>query len=92
MLKQLLALLETGGAWQVTELATALDTSPDLVHAMLNHLAQSGKLDMPEQTCAGTCAGCSLQSACKAGSSNHTFVYISRTLKSSEGGNGKERE
>jgi hypothetical protein len=84
MLRQLLALLETGGIWNIADLASALDTPPDLVNAMLSHLAQSGKLDISEQPCAGACAGCSVASACKTGSINHAFVYVSPASRSAE--------
>ncbi len=77
MLNHVLALLETGGTWRVSDLASALGTSPDLVQAMLNHLARSGKLDLPEQPCADACAGCSLQKTCQIGPSSQTFVYVS---------------
>jgi len=77
MLKRLLALLETGGTWRVTDLAAALGTSPEMVVVMLKHLEQSGKLDIPEQKCTQTCAGCSLESACHAEPTGHTFMYVS---------------
>ncbi len=77
MLKQLLALLETGGTYRVSELATALGTSPDLVGAMLSHLQQSGKLTVPQQSCSDACAGCSLQETCKVEPDKNTFVYVS---------------
>ncbi|MBN1428342.1 MAG: hypothetical protein JXB07_08150 [Anaerolineae bacterium] len=83
MLRQLLALLEAGDTWSITDLASELDISPDLVNAMLSHLAQSGKLDMPEQTCAGKCAGCSLVDTCKIGPTDRMFVYASRAPKPS---------
>lgn len=78
MLRQLLALLETGDTWNTTDLASALGTSPDLVSAMLSHLTQSGKIDIPEQTCATTCAGCSLEGICQAG---RMFTYVSHAPK-----------
>jgi Mn-dependent DtxR family transcriptional regulator len=83
MLNQLLVLLETGGTWQVADLAAALDTSPELVNAMLSHLAQHGKLAVPDQSCIKPCMGCSMASACKT-RPNRTFVYVSRTPKPSE--------
>lgn len=81
MLNRLLALLETGGTWRISDLAAALGTSPNLVNAMLGHLAQSGKLDLPEQPCSEACSGCSLQKACKIGPSSQTYVYVSHTPK-----------
>lgn len=83
MLNQLLALLDTGGTWRVSDLAAALGTSPDLVNAMLGHLVQSGKLDLPEQSCTEACTGCSLQKNCRTGPANGTFVYVSRAPKAS---------
>jgi Mn-dependent DtxR family transcriptional regulator len=82
MLKQLLALLDTGGTWRVSDLAAALGTSPDLVNAMLSHLEQSGKLDLPQQRCSEACSGCSLQSTCETEPTSATFVYVSHAPKS----------
>ena len=85
MLKQLLALLERGGTWRVTDLATALGTSPEMVSMMLSYLAQNGKIDIPERVCAKTCAGCSLESACRTEPSGHTFTYTGSAPKSPGG-------
>jgi hypothetical protein len=86
MLKQLLVLLETRDTWNTTELASALGTSPDLVDAMLEHLAQSGKIGILDQSCAGECAGCSLAGACQTQSTNRMFVYASHEHKPSSAG------
>jgi hypothetical protein len=84
MLNQLLALLEIGGTWRVIDLAAALGTSPELVNAMLDYLTRSGKLELPEQSCAGACTTCALASTCKAGANNPLFIYASPKSKSAE--------
>lgn len=81
MLKRLLALLEAGDTWSISDLAAALGTSPAMIQAMLSHLAQSGNLDIPDRFCTGTCAGCFLAGACSTGSAHPMLAYVSRTPK-----------
>ena len=44
MLQQLLTEIRTGGTLEVNSLATRIGTSPQMVHAMLEHLRQSGMI------------------------------------------------
>ncbi len=72
MLEQLLAEIRSGGTLEVSALAERLDTTPELVTVMLEHLQRAGHLrPYPAgergtgQTCGDACAGCSLKSACQ---------------------------
>ena len=81
MLKQLLVLLEAGGTWQITDLAAELGTSPELITVMLNHLEQTGKLDLPEWTCVKACTGCAAEKTCKASSADGKLIYVGHPTK-----------
>jgi len=65
MLEKLLELLKQGGTFETSRLAEALDTSPEMVEAMLEHLQEMG-LVQPYEDCPDGCAGCSLQGICGA--------------------------
>ncbi|MFZ6029153.1 MAG: FeoC-like transcriptional regulator [Chloroflexota bacterium] len=66
MLEQLLHEIQQGGTLEAGILAARLGTSPQMVAAMLHHLAQLGKLkNLADCTGAG-CNGCSLAAMCGA--------------------------
>ncbi len=65
MLQRLLAEIRLGGTLEVNSLAARLETTPELVTVMLEHLQRAGHL-RPYETCADACGGCSLKSACQA--------------------------
>ncbi|MCS7011029.1 MAG: FeoC-like transcriptional regulator [Anaerolineales bacterium] len=64
MLEQLLAEIRGGGTLEVSVLAKRLNTTPDLVTVMLEHLQRSGYLRSYEP-CDDTCNECALKSACR---------------------------
>lgn len=65
MLEQLLKEIRAGGALDAAQLATRLNTSTELVHAMLEHLQRIGLLS-DASACAGSgCQGCSLSGSCR---------------------------
>ena len=66
MLQRLLSEIRLGGTFETQALAARLETTPELVEAMLEHLQRSGHI-RPFQTCGDACAGCSLKVACRAG-------------------------
>lgn len=68
MLDRLLALLKTGGARHVSELARELGTTNSLVEAMLVDLCRMGYLRQEEQGCTGCCQGCPSAKVCALGS------------------------
>jgi DNA-binding IscR family transcriptional regulator len=67
MLTELLALLREGGTHRVADLARELDTTPELVEAMLEDLARMGYLERVGGECGGGCASCPLVGLCAAG-------------------------
>jgi hypothetical protein len=63
MLKQLLTEIRLGGSLETNTLARRLNTSPQLVAAMLEHLQRLGLIS-DYVDCADGCGGCSLKSTC----------------------------
>jgi len=63
MLEKLLEILRAGGTHRVSDLAHALDTTPELVEMMLEDLARAGYVK-PVAACPGACASCPLVSTC----------------------------
>lgn len=63
MLEQLLNEIRLGGSLEINVLAARLNTSPQLVAAMLEHLQRLGFI-RDYVNCADGCGGCSLKSAC----------------------------
>ena len=65
MLEQLLNEIRLGGGLETNTLARRLNTSPQLVAAMLDHLQRLGLIH-DYVDCGAGCGGCSLKSACAA--------------------------
>ena len=63
MLQQLLIEIRTGGTLEVNSLAVRMGTSPQMVHAMLEHLRRSGMITNYD-SCGDTCGGCALSNDC----------------------------
>jgi hypothetical protein len=63
MLEQLMAEIRKGGTLEVNQLARKLDTSPQLVSLMMEHLQNNGFLKQYE-TCFDGCSACQLAPAC----------------------------
>jgi DNA-binding Lrp family transcriptional regulator len=70
MLNRLLSLLREGGTRHIRNLAVELDTTPELVQAMLGDLARMGYLRRVGAECSDKCTTCSLSGMCVAGGSS----------------------
>ncbi len=64
MLERLLALVQAGGTYHIGDLAATLDTSPELVAAMLENLQRLGYLKNVADICQDGCTGCPLAGDC----------------------------
>lgn len=65
MLERLLERITKDRAVSVAEMATELDTSPELVESMLEQLERLGYLETIPGCTSGVCAGCSGQTVCR---------------------------
>ena len=64
MLERLVEEIRAGGTLETRALALRLNTSPQLIEAMLEHLQRSG-LIRASARCSDGCQGCGLQDACR---------------------------
>jgi hypothetical protein len=67
MLNRMLELLREGGTRRIRNLAVELDTTPDLVEAMLEDLARMGYVRPVGTACSEECTTCPLSGMCVAG-------------------------
>jgi len=74
MLAQLLELLREGGTHRVADLARELETTPELVEAMLEDLARRGYLKRVGGGCSPHCTGCALVGLCTAGAGGQVWT------------------
>jgi hypothetical protein len=58
MFNQLMALLKRGGTVTIDQMARELDTSPEVVSGMLDHLTRQGWLHSMSASCASACSAC----------------------------------
>ena len=78
MLERLLQLIREGGSFDVTRLARELETTPEMVRAMMDHLRRTGLLKTydPGQS---SCEYCALGSVCdqekKKQEAGHLWMY-----------------
>ncbi len=76
MLEQLIAEIRAGGTLEVNALAARLQTSPQLIEAMLEHLQRNGLIQSYVH-CGDGCQGCSLQAACNSKQGTTTRLWQS---------------
>jgi hypothetical protein len=72
MLERILGAVQQGGTLDAVALARLLDTSPQMVEAMLEHLQRAGYLQ-EFADCNDGCGGCSLQGACNSAQKRQSF-------------------
>lgn len=65
MFDKLMSILKRGGTVTVDQMARELDTSPELVGQMINHLANAGWLRQMGVSCEGACNQCVFARDCR---------------------------
>ncbi len=78
MLERLLDLVQAGGTRSIDELACALDTTPELIQAMLENLGRMGYLKVVDGACSAPCGDCALASDCGAGAGSKVWAVTGR--------------
>jgi hypothetical protein len=63
MLEQLLTEIRAGGTLEASALAARLNTSPQMIEALLEHLRRAGRLRAYEP-CGDGCGSCGLKQGC----------------------------
>jgi hypothetical protein len=74
MLRQILERVRKGGTWTVADLAAELDTTAELVEAVLEELARHGYLKPVGAACSGSCTFCPLSSGCVRGAGERIWT------------------
>jgi len=74
MLERLMTEIRVGGPLDAAKLAVTLDTSPQMVDAMLEHLRRMGLLTTYENaSCSDACQACSLKGFCDPNTKRSTM-------------------
>jgi Mn-dependent DtxR family transcriptional regulator len=74
MVERLLNLLQRGGTITIDQLARELETSPEVVSGMIDHMARQGWLKSLVENCHVACAGCAVARECGRGEKARTWV------------------
>jgi predicted ArsR family transcriptional regulator len=64
MLDRLLALLKRGGTVTIAQMARELDTSPEMVSGMIEHMTRQGWLRSMSASCDSACSACTFARDC----------------------------
>ena len=74
MLDELLKEIRSGGTLETRVLAARLETSPQLIEAMLEHLQRIGMIQ-PYVDCGDGCQGCGLKESCDRQKNNSVRLW-----------------
>jgi predicted ArsR family transcriptional regulator len=77
MLERLLNLLRDPRTHSLVDLASALDTSPEMVQAMLKDLERMGYVRQVTG-CAQNCSGCPMNSSCTLAGPTRIWALVER--------------
>jgi hypothetical protein len=80
MLNKLVDLLRGGGSERVGDIARRLDTTPEMVEAMLQTLTQMGYLRELGDTCGDACDACPVSGMCSAESSGRIWSLTDKGM------------
>jgi predicted ArsR family transcriptional regulator len=64
MFEKLMAMLKGGGTITVDQMARELDTSPEVVSGMIDHLTRQGWLRAMSASCDSACGACTFARDC----------------------------
>jgi hypothetical protein len=84
MLERLLDLVQSGETRHIDGLARELDTTPELVYAMLEDLIRMGYLKAVDGVCETQCGSCSLACECGAGANGRVWTVTERRNRKRE--------
>ncbi|MBN2258530.1 MAG: hypothetical protein JW704_12060 [Anaerolineaceae bacterium] len=76
MLQKLISTLRSGDSHEIRSLAARLETTPEMVEAMLEHLQHIGLIN-PFNICKDACTACPLAGGCQAPLVPHLLIHTS---------------
>jgi DNA-binding Lrp family transcriptional regulator len=74
MFDKLLAMLRRGGTMTIDQLARELDTSPEVVRGMIDHMTRQGWLSAMSASCDSACDACLFARDCVKVEKAQTWV------------------
>src|SRR5512143_1513985 len=77
MFNQLLALLKRGGTVTITQMAQELETSPEVVSGMIDHMTRQGWLRAMSASCESACEACLFARDCVRVEQGRTWQPVS---------------
>jgi hypothetical protein len=81
MMTDLLTMLQAGGTRRVNDLARSLETTPQMVEAMLEEFTRMGYLRQVSGECGGRCGACRLAGICQVASGGRLWTLTERGLQ-----------
>jgi predicted ArsR family transcriptional regulator len=80
---RLLRLLQAGGTRRLDDLANNLETTPQMVEAMLEELSRLGYLRQVGSGCSERCDACPMAGKCQVASGGRVWTLTERGLQAS---------
>jgi len=77
MFDKLLALLKRGGTITIDQMARELDTSPEVVNGMIDHMTRQGWLRTMSVSCDSACSACLFARDCVREDKARTWQSVS---------------
>ena len=77
MFNKLMALLKRGGSITIDQIARELDTSPEVVSGMIDHMTRQGWLRSMSASCDSACSACLFTRDCVRGEKARTWQPVS---------------
>ena len=74
MLDKLLVLFKRGGSVTIDQAARELDTSPEVVSGMIDHLTRQGWLRSMSASCDSACSACLFARDCTRADNNRIWL------------------
>ena len=74
MFDRLLTMLKRGGTITIDQMACELDTSPEVVSGMIDHMARQGWLRAMSASCDSACSACTFSRDCVRVEKTRTWV------------------
>ena len=76
MLDELMLILQRGGSISIDQIARELDTTPEMIAQLIDHLARNGRLKQIGGDCNAPCTGCYLAQSCTRSSSERIWSSV----------------
>jgi DeoR/GlpR family transcriptional regulator of sugar metabolism len=76
MLDKLISILQDGGSISIDQIARELDTTPEMIAQLIDHLQRNGRLKQIGGDCNVPCTGCYLAQSCNRSSAERIWSSV----------------